>query len=135
MWTFRAARVIGSRCCRHFELKFLSLTLAFLSGRALARPLSSSTQQNPTPVDLDYAAYIPPSGNKTDRALVFLHGLLYVRIIPARLRLLILSSGSKRVWTSLAKSFLQELDIPIYALVSSLLCVVSVVKLKISRRI
>lgn len=83
MWTFRAARVIGSRCCR-----------------ALARPLSSSTQQNPTPVDLDYAAYIPPSGNKTDRALVFLHGLF----------------GSKRVWTSLAKSFLQELDIPIYAL-------------------
>lgn len=96
-----------------------NFSFKFLSGYHLARPLSSSSvRAHTTAVDLDYTAYIPPNGNKTEGALLLLHGLLYVRIIPACLLRLILSSGSKRVWTSLSKRFLEELGKPIYALVS-----------------
>ncbi|KAG5643276.1 hypothetical protein DXG03_001243 [Asterophora parasitica] len=50
--------------------------------------------------DLDYASYIPPDGNKTEGALIILHGLF----------------GSKRNFTSLSKLFMKELNIPVYAL-------------------
>ena len=57
----------------------LDVALMFLSGYALARPLSSLVQKSIIPVDLDYTSYIPLNGNKTQNALVLLHGLLYVR--------------------------------------------------------
>jgi hypothetical protein len=93
-----------------------------LSGYALVRPLSSLVQKSILPVDLDYTSYVPLNGNKTQNALVLLHGLLYVLNDLALLLCwrLILGSGSKRVWASLSKAFLKELDIPVYALVSPL---------------
>ncbi|RDB25624.1 Abhydrolase domain-containing protein C22H12.03 [Hypsizygus marmoreus] len=51
-------------------------------------------------VHLDYALHTPPDGNKHERALVILHGLL----------------GSKRNFTSLAKGFTKDLGIPVYTL-------------------
>lgn len=105
----------------------------FLSGYALARPLSSLVHKHVIPVDLNYASYIPPNGNKTQNALVLLHGLLYVRSDSSLCRCLILGSGSKRVWTSLSRTFLKELDIPVYALVSSLYFVLFVVELETFR--
>ncbi|KAG6808777.1 hypothetical protein H0H93_016497, partial [Arthromyces matolae] len=54
----------------------------------------------PTPIDLSYDVYIPPSGNETGDALVILHGLF----------------GSKRNFASLSKAFLRDLDRPVYTL-------------------
>ncbi|KAJ3967270.1 alpha/beta-hydrolase [Lentinula raphanica] len=51
------------------------------------------------PVDLDYAEIIPPNGNKTQGALVLLHGLL----------------GFKRNWNTLSKTFSRDLGCPVYA--------------------
>ncbi|KAG7445033.1 uncharacterized protein BT62DRAFT_206269 [Guyanagaster necrorhizus] len=70
------------------------------------RRLTAGSQRHHTavttsPVELHYTELIPPDGNKTDRALVILHGLL----------------GSKRNWTSLTKAFLRDLNRPVYALV------------------
>jgi hypothetical protein len=99
----------------------LNFLLKFLSGYALARPLSTSVRGDTAPVDLDYTAYIPPNGNKTEGALLLIHGLLYVRVSFLLVYFVLSSgSGSKRVWTSLSKRFLEELGIPIYALVSKL---------------
>ncbi|KAK0211033.1 alpha/beta-hydrolase [Desarmillaria ectypa] len=65
-----------------------------------ARPQRHHTAVTATPVELHYTELIPPDGNKTDRALVILHGLF----------------GSKRNWTSLTKAFLRDLNRPVYAL-------------------
>ncbi|KAF8071582.1 Alpha/Beta hydrolase protein [Lyophyllum atratum] len=67
-------------------------------GIARATFASHALKQNV--VDLDYAAYIPPDGNKTEGALVILHGLL----------------GSKRNFRSLSKLFMKDLNIPVYAI-------------------
>ncbi|KAG6850218.1 hypothetical protein H0H93_016397 [Arthromyces matolae] len=61
------------------------------------RLISTST---PRVVDLDFATQVPPNGNTKDGALVILHGLL----------------GSKRNFTSLAKMFMKNLNIPVYSL-------------------
>ncbi|TCD66425.1 hypothetical protein EIP91_001361 [Steccherinum ochraceum] len=51
-------------------------------------------------VDLDYEVQIPKDGNKTDKALVILHGLF----------------GNKKNWSSLAKAFCKDLGRPVYSL-------------------
>ncbi|GLB44834.1 putative alpha beta-hydrolase [Lyophyllum shimeji] len=68
--------------------------------RSHGAPRRHMSSENIVPVDLDYASYIPPNGNKTDGALVILHGLF----------------GSKRNFTSLSKLFMKDLNIPVYAL-------------------
>ncbi|RDB25620.1 Abhydrolase domain-containing protein C22H12.03 [Hypsizygus marmoreus] len=55
---------------------------------------------SPNPVPLAYTAVIPCNGNKTDGAVVILHGLF----------------GSKRNFESLCKAFGRDLNLPIYAL-------------------
>ncbi|KAJ7055006.1 Alpha/Beta hydrolase protein [Mycena amicta] len=64
--------------------------------QALLRGLSSS---NVTPIDLNYTPQIP-SENKTDGAIVVLHGLF----------------GSARNWGAHSRSFARNLNRPVYAL-------------------
>ncbi|KAF9077081.1 alpha/beta-hydrolase [Rhodocollybia butyracea] len=61
---------------------------------------SNSETEATTPQELDFLEQIPENGNKTNGALVILHGLF----------------GSKRNWTSLSKAFSRDLNIPVYAL-------------------
>ncbi|KAF5392223.1 hypothetical protein D9757_001592 [Collybiopsis confluens] len=51
------------------------------------------------PVELDYTESIPQDGNRTQGALVLVHGML----------------GFKRNWHSLSKSFSRDLNRPVYA--------------------
>ncbi|TFK33462.1 alpha/beta-hydrolase [Crucibulum laeve] len=51
-------------------------------------------------IKLDSNLKLPENGNRMTGALVILHGLF----------------GSKRNWNSLSKQFMEELDIPVYAL-------------------
>ncbi|KAE9389493.1 alpha/beta-hydrolase [Gymnopus androsaceus JB14] len=63
------------------------------------RNYTSITNPSIKPVDLDYTETIPPNGNKTQGALVLVHGML----------------GFKRNWSSLAKVFSRDLNCPVYA--------------------
>ncbi|KAF5348438.1 hypothetical protein D9757_012782 [Collybiopsis confluens] len=51
-------------------------------------------------IDLEFSEQIPKNGNRTESALVILHGLF----------------GSKRNWSSFMKAFTRDLDAPVYAL-------------------
>ncbi|KAF5368895.1 hypothetical protein D9758_002971 [Tetrapyrgos nigripes] len=62
----------------------------------LGRRLSSTSSV----VELEHSEYIPSDGNKTQGALVILHGLF----------------GSKQNWSSLSKAFSKDLNKPVYAL-------------------
>ncbi|KAF8071586.1 alpha/beta-hydrolase [Lyophyllum atratum] len=66
--------------------------------RTVPHHRNNSTQA--IPVDLSSDAYIPPGGNKTEGAVLILHGLF----------------GSKRNFASLCKAFQRDLNRPIYAL-------------------
>ncbi|KIK68704.1 hypothetical protein GYMLUDRAFT_237715 [Collybiopsis luxurians FD-317 M1] len=67
--------------------------------RRFSRAKYSSSAQD-QPIDLEFSEQIPKNGNRTEGALVILHGLF----------------GSKRIWTSFMKAFCRDLDIPVYAL-------------------
>ncbi|KAE9392569.1 alpha/beta-hydrolase [Gymnopus androsaceus JB14] len=66
----------------------------------ISRPRYYSSDNQVKPVDLEFLEQIPENGNRTEGALVILHGLF----------------GSKRNWSSLSKAFSRDLDIPVYAL-------------------
>lgn len=118
---FSAGTVVKSPSCEASYLNLINELLMALQvyGCGLTRNFSSELfPRNPNPVDLDYAAHIPPDGNKQERALVILHGLLQVsNFFPTNYTLIFLS-GSKRNFTSLSKVFMKDLNIPVYALVS-----------------
>ncbi|KIK52682.1 hypothetical protein GYMLUDRAFT_251052 [Collybiopsis luxurians FD-317 M1] len=63
------------------------------------RNYTSITSSSVKPVELDYSEHIPPDGNRTNGALVLVHGLL----------------GFKRNWSSLSKAFSRDLNRPVYA--------------------
>ncbi|PBK92853.1 alpha/beta-hydrolase [Armillaria gallica] len=81
---------------------FLNTTITFQRSlrRLAVGPHRHHTTVTAASVELHYTELVPPDGNKTDRALVILHGLF----------------GSKRNWTSLTKAFLRDLNRPVYAL-------------------
>ncbi|KAF8442264.1 alpha/beta-hydrolase [Boletus edulis BED1] len=70
------------------------------SGRSVQTRLAGRGFSAVSPVELEYDAYIPPNGNKSERPLVILHGFF----------------GSKRNWQSLSKAFARDLERPVYAL-------------------
>ncbi|KAF8135137.1 alpha beta-hydrolase [Boletus edulis] len=71
-----------------------------VSGRSVQTRLAGRAFSTVSSVELEYDAYIPPNGNKTERPLVILHGFF----------------GSKRNWQSLSKAFARDLERPVYAL-------------------
>lgn len=60
---------------RQTRLPSIILSRASLS-KSGPTPRALATVANVTPVDLDYAEYIPEDGNRTKRPLVIMHGLL-----------------------------------------------------------
>ncbi|KAJ3743997.1 alpha beta-hydrolase [Lentinula detonsa] len=81
---------------RNSHLVMKRASLISLSRR---RNYTSLINASVKPADLEYTETIPSDGNKTQGALVLVHGLL----------------GFKRNWSSLSKAFSRDLGRPVYA--------------------
>jgi len=72
----------------------------YTPGHSVWTFLARRTYSGVSSVKLEHDEYIPLNGNRTERALVILHGFF----------------GSKRNWQSLSKAFARDLQRPVYAL-------------------
>ncbi|KAF5367023.1 hypothetical protein D9758_003869 [Tetrapyrgos nigripes] len=99
---FKIITKSSATCCRTNLYRVTRDTLRVFSSSTNAYAPSTAPQAESElkPIDLAYAECIPSDGNRTDRAVVIIHGLY----------------GFKRNWTSLSKAFSKDLNRPVYAL-------------------